>query len=115
MTWNTNGTDIDLWVTAPSGEKCYYQHKQLKTGGILLDDLTEGYGPERFHVKKAMPGDWKIEVHFYANNGSQLIAETWVDVAIARDMGKPSATTDHYSVVLHKKDDVALVDTITFK
>lgn len=114
-TWNTNATDIDLWVTAPNGVKCWYKHKKLSTGGALLDDLTQGYGPERFHVSKAMPGDWKVEVQFFANHGAKLVAETWVDVTIAQHMGTPDATTAHYSVVLHKKNEVALVDTVTFK
>ncbi|MCO4761660.1 MAG: VWA domain-containing protein [Myxococcales bacterium] len=115
VTWNTNETDIDLWVTTPSGEKCYYKHKKLSTGGELLDDLTQGYGPERFAVKTAMPGNWKIHVHYYKNNGKKLIAHTWVNVTIVQDMGKASQTVSHHTVLLKKKDDVALVETINFK
>ena len=115
VTWNTNATDIDLWITAPNGEKCWYKHKQLSTGGALLDDLTQGYGPERFQVTKAMPGDWKIEVHYFANNGNKLAAETWVDVTIAQDLGTNVPSINHYSVVLKKKNDLALVETVTFK
>mgnify|MGYP002630445469 FL=1 len=114
-TWNTNATDIDLWITAPNGEKCWYKHKQLSTGGALLDDLTQGYGPERFQVTKAMPGDWKIEVHYFANNGNKLAAETWVDVTIVQDLGNTAPSISHYSVVLKKKNDLALVETVTFK
>jgi hypothetical protein len=25
MTWNTNNTDIDLWVADPNNAKCYYE------------------------------------------------------------------------------------------
>jgi len=28
MDWNMNNTDIDLWVTDPNGEKCYYSHNR---------------------------------------------------------------------------------------
>ncbi|HZK80885.1 MAG TPA: VIT domain-containing protein, partial [Humisphaera sp.] len=28
MTWDADQTDIDLWVTEPSGEKCYYGHNR---------------------------------------------------------------------------------------
>ncbi|MCO4763986.1 MAG: hypothetical protein KC502_20900, partial [Myxococcales bacterium] len=114
-TWNTNATDIDLWVTSPNGEKCFFSHKKLSTGGGLLDDLTQGYGPERFQVQKAMPGDWKIEVQYFANHGNKLVAETWVNVTIVQDMGSGMPAVSHHTVVLSKSKEVKLVDTVTFK
>ncbi|CAF4054545.1 unnamed protein product, partial [Rotaria sordida] len=33
MTWNTNDTDVDLQVIEPTGEACYYSHKNTAIGG----------------------------------------------------------------------------------
>ncbi len=115
VTWNTNNTDIDLWVINPQGEKCYYQHKKLSTGGALLDDLTSGFGPERFAVAKPMAGKWKILLHYYANNGNKLIAETYAQVTIVTHAGKPNQAVMHHNVVLNKVQDVVNVATVAFK
>ena len=48
MNWNMNNTDIDLWVTDPNGEKCFYSHSTTEIGGRISEDFTEGFGPEQF-------------------------------------------------------------------
>ena len=47
ISWNTDATDVDLWVMEPDGTKCFYQHNHTKNGGELSQDQTQGYGPER--------------------------------------------------------------------
>ena len=46
--WDTDGTDMDLWVTEPSGELSDYNNKATKSGGVHSDDLVVGYGPEEY-------------------------------------------------------------------
>jgi molybdate-binding protein/DNA-binding XRE family transcriptional regulator len=68
ISWNTDATDIDLWVIEPDGEKCFYQHKNTKSGGELSADQTQGYGPERYQIAKASVGTYKVLVHYFRNN-----------------------------------------------
>ena len=56
IAWNTDGTDVDLHVTEPGGEECYYRNRQTATGGQLSCDVTTGYGPERYVLRRAAPG-----------------------------------------------------------
>ena len=114
VTWNTNHTDIDLWVVSPKGEVCKYDHQELSTGGRLLDDLTAGFGPERFAASKAMAGKWQVKLHYYANNGNQLIAETYAQVAVVQHAGTKNQKTSYYNVVLPRVEDVVTVATIEF-
>lgn len=115
ITWNTNNVDIDLWVTDPTGEKCYYQHKSLTNGGKLLEDLTDGFGPEQFVVTKAMPGTWKIEVKYFGNNGNKLVAETCVQVTVQTHAGTPDEDIQRHVVVMTDPKVVTKVDEVTFK
>jgi Ca-activated chloride channel family protein len=68
MNWNKKDTDIDLWVTDPDGEKCFYSNNRTKAGGRISDDFTSGYGPEQFMIKKAIKGRYKIEVNYYGDS-----------------------------------------------
>ena len=36
---------MDLWVTDPNGEKCFYSHLQHQNRGHMSPDYTGGYGP----------------------------------------------------------------------
>ena len=70
LTWDTDRTDVDLWVRTPKGEKIYYQHRKGKNGEALFDDVTTGYGPESFTASSARPGTYKVQVNYYGGAGA---------------------------------------------
>jgi tetratricopeptide (TPR) repeat protein len=74
--WNSDGTDIDLWVVEPNGEKCFYQHQRTSLGGQLHWDITDGLGPELYHARKAMPGTYFVVVHYFGNNSARYVVPT---------------------------------------
>ena len=74
--WNSDSTDIDLWVIEPNGEKCFYQHKQTRLGGQLFWDITDGLGPELYQTRKAAPGPYHVVVHYYGNNSARYVVPT---------------------------------------
>ncbi len=68
LTWDTNRTDVDLWVKNPKGEKVYYRHKKGRLGGALFHDVTDGYGPESFTAKRAARGTYLIQVNYFGTS-----------------------------------------------
>ncbi|PTL81861.1 hypothetical protein DAT35_21610 [Vitiosangium sp. GDMCC 1.1324] len=83
--WNSDGTDIDLWVMEPNGEKCFYQHKQTSLGGQLHWDITDGLGPELYHARRAAPGTYFVLVHYYGNNSQRYVVPTALLLVTDRD------------------------------
>ncbi|AFM11265.1 YfaP family protein [Turneriella parva] len=63
--WDTNFTDVDLWVTDPANERVFYGNRRSKIGGELDIDITTGYGPETFTQKAALPGEYLVQVQYY--------------------------------------------------
>jgi len=78
INWNKNDTDIDLWVTDPNGERCYYGNASTALGGRISNDFTQGFGPEQFMLKKAEKGRYKIEVNYYGENQVSLSGATTI-------------------------------------
>ncbi len=78
MNWNMNNTDIDLWVTDPNGEKCFYSHQATEIGGRISDDFTQGFGPEQFLLKKGIKGKYKIEIDYYNDTQVTLAGPTTI-------------------------------------
>ncbi len=65
LTWDSDNCDMDLWVTEPSGEKCFYGYKYTKAGGRISWDFTGGYGPEEYMMKNIVPGKYLIQANYY--------------------------------------------------
>ncbi len=72
LTWDTDKSDVDLWVNSPSGEKIFYSHKQGIAGESLHDDVTTGYGPESFTAPHAQTGTYTVQVNYYSGGRSEL-------------------------------------------
>ena len=100
ISWNTDNTDVDLWVIEPDGTKCFYQNRKTQSGGELSEDMTQGYGPERYRVAKAAKGTYRIMVHYYAANPNLLAGESHVNVVVTRFAGTPKETTERHTVIL---------------
>jgi Ca-activated chloride channel homolog len=94
INWNKDDTDIDLWVTDPNNERCYYSNKETEIGGRLSDDFTRGFGPEQFLLKKAMKGKYKIQTNFFGERQvgiagpTAIMAEIYINYATGKQERK---------------------------
>lgn len=94
INWDTDLSDMDLWVTGPDGEKCFYSHKNTSTGGRISRDVTEGYGPEEFMIRKALPGAYKVQANYFGSRTMKMLApvtlyaELYTDYARAGEQKK---------------------------
>jgi hypothetical protein len=70
LTWDTDKSDVDLWVDNPSGEKIFYSHREGSHGDALFGDVTTGYGPESYTARDAEAGAYTIRVNYYSSRRS---------------------------------------------
>ena len=114
LSWNTDNVDIDLWVTSPEGEKCYYASPRNSQGGELLDDVVQGFGPERFAQQNAGAGEYTVQAHYYGNNGNRLEAETFVHVTVIKYAGTDREEVSEYDALLSDVDEVITMARVSF-
>jgi TonB-dependent SusC/RagA subfamily outer membrane receptor len=105
MDWNMNNTDIDLWVTDPTNEKCYYGHRFTAIGGRNSHDMTRGFGPEQFMLKKAIKGTYKIEINYYGTTQVTLAGPTTIMAELFTHYG--TAQEKKEIIVLQMKKDAS--------
>ncbi|HWB90499.1 MAG TPA: VIT domain-containing protein [Puia sp.] len=98
LNWNQNNTDIDLWVTDPDNERCFYGHRFTAIGGRISHDFTRGLGPEQFLLKKAVKGRYKVEVNYYGDTQVKIAGETTLLVEVYT----------HYGTAAQKRELVTL-------
>ena len=88
IAWDTDQTDIDLWIIEPSKEKCFYSAPRSFIGGYMSQDMTQGYGPEEYFVRRAMPGTYEIKANYYGSSSQKALGPTTVRVDIYTDYGR---------------------------
>lgn len=91
MAWDSDDTDIDMWVSDPNGERASYANRLTRQGGAMSPDATGGYGPEEFSLKTAKTGKYSVEAQFYGHRQQVLSAGTTVMVRITTGFGTPQA------------------------
>ena len=114
INWDTDASDMDLWVTDPFKEKCFYGHNRTQTGGLLSRDVTQGYGPEEFLIRKAKDGDYKIETHYYGSRSQKMLAPVTLYAEVYTDYGRPEEKRQTLFFRLEEKDQVVNVGKVAY-
>ncbi len=87
ISWNTDATDVDLHVTEPGGQTCSYRRPRTRIGGAITRDVTTGYGPEMYVIKRARAGSYRIRSYYYAANRNRASVRTKVYATIITGWG----------------------------
>ncbi len=87
LTWDADNSDMDLHVTDPNGEKCFYGHRFTYQGGRMSRDFTGGYGPEEFSLRDAKPGKYKVEATFYGSRQQAVAGAVSLQVTLSSGFG----------------------------
>ncbi len=87
LAWDSDNSDMDLWVTDPNGERCYYGNRNTFQGGLISDDFTGGYGPEEFVLRDAKPGKYKVEANFFGDRQQIVTGATTLSMLFSTGWG----------------------------
>ncbi|MDP3738329.1 MAG: VIT domain-containing protein [Hyphomonadaceae bacterium] len=104
MEWNTPRTDLDLWITEPNGEKVGYSTPTSSWGGKLSGDVTNGYGPEEYLMKKARKGVYEIRANTFASDRSNPNGPSTLTVRVIRNFGRPGQSEQLIDIEMDAED-----------
>lgn len=113
VSWDSDNTDIDLWVIDPTGEYCYFSNPRTQIGGRLSRDLTGGYGPEEYFLRTAIRGQYAIRFKFFANSQQRISGPTLVTVDVYRNYGRPNESRETHTFPVSGVSQIVDVNTIT--
>jgi uncharacterized protein YfaP (DUF2135 family) len=113
LSWDSDGTDLDLHLVTPDGEHCYYGNRRLKSGAALDIDVTTGYGPEIISVPSPRKGTYMVYVNYYGA-GDQGDKLTTAKVTIVTQGGTPDEKIESAVVPLRAPGELNLVKTFKY-
>lgn len=109
LTWDADNTDIDLHVTDPDGEVCFFGHNRTRQGGMMSRDFTGGYGPEEFALRRAKPGKYQISAKFYGHRQQVVAGATTLQVKLTSRFGSPAQKERLITLRLKESSDMVFV------
>jgi uncharacterized protein YfaP (DUF2135 family) len=114
LSWDTDGTDVDLHVITPAGEHGYYGDRLTPSGGALEIDVTTGFGPEIFGDPTPLRGLYLVWVNYYGAGERPFGELTVARVAITEDEGTPREKLQIFSVPLRNPGELTLVRSFVY-
>lgn len=114
LSWDTDSCDMDLWVTDPKEEKCYYRNTLTYLGGKITRDVTQGYGPEEFMLKKAEKGKYKVQVDYFGTRSQKQLMPVNLRITFYTHYGTPQQKQQETTVRLSNAKEVIEVGSFEF-
>ena len=114
LNWDADNTDVDLWVTDPNGEKCFYSHKITSIGGKISNDFTQGFGPEEFMIKNAKPGKYKVQANYYGSSSQSIQGKATLTVQFFKQYGTSVEKKEEITRRLNVTKEVLNLGTFRF-
>lgn len=115
LAWDSDNSDMDLWVTDPNGERCFYGNRNTYQGGLLSDDFTGGYGPEEFVLKDARPGKYKVEANFFGDRQQIVTGATTLSMMFSTGWGTKRQNDQTVTLRLSGKSETVFVGEFEVK
>jgi hypothetical protein len=87
--WNTEETDLDLWVDEPNGERAYFGNQESNIGGRVSNDMTDGYGPEEYLLRRSPAGTFTVRADVYSSDEINPNGASRITARLIRNFGRP--------------------------
>lgn len=98
--WNTEETDLDLWVDEPNGERAKYDNDETRIGGRISNDMTDGYGPEEYVLRRASSGTFTIRADVYSADELNPNGASRITARLIRNFGRPDEKEEMVEIEL---------------
>jgi len=112
LSWDTDGTDLDLHVITPDGGHCFYGNRVLNNGGALDVDVTTGYGPEIFATPAPFAGTYLVYVNYYGSG--RLDEITVANITTITNENTADEKMQSVTVPLRKPGELTLVHSFVY-
>ncbi|MDR3055657.1 MAG: DUF2135 domain-containing protein [Zoogloeaceae bacterium] len=113
LSWDTDGTDLDLHVITPSGKHAWYGERVIDSGAIDTD-VTTGYGPEIFSSPAPERGLYQVYVNYYGRGGEDASELTTVRLTILSEEGTASEKRQEFAVPMRYAGELTLARAFVY-
>ena len=115
LEWTADNSDIDLHFIDPFGEEGYYGRNLTEIGSRLSGDITQGFGPEEFALKKALDGTYVVRVKYFGDSRQNLAGPVTLRVVMYTNYGTKKEKAEEILVRVKGKKEMLEIGELIFK
>ena len=82
------------------------------SGGLVSHDATRGYGPEEYLVRRALPGDHAVKVHYYGSGQQTVVGPATMIATVYTNWGRPEERRQVLTLRLDAPRELELVGVV---
>lgn len=113
LAWDADATDVDLHVLEPTGEEAFFSHNRTHIGGLVSRDITDGYGPEEYLVRRAFAGVYTVKAKYYGSRQQTVIGPATLTATVFTDWGRATERKQTLTLRLDKPHDIVDLGRVT--
>jgi tetratricopeptide (TPR) repeat protein len=113
LSWDADLTDVDLHLFEPTDEHAYFGHNRTTIGGLVSRDITQGYGPEEYILRRSVPGNYAVKVHYYGSRQQGLVGPATMIANVFTNYGRPDEKRQILTLRLDSPRDMEEVGVVT--
>ena len=122
LSWDSDGTDLDLHVVTPDGAHIWYGDRVAPNGAALDVDVTTGYGPEIFSMPAPIKGQYLVYLNYFGggyrsdSDGQEdaVQALTTAQVTVITEEGTPNEKMETFVVPMRAVGELTLVKAFSY-
>lgn len=114
LAWDADETDVDIHVTEPGGEEAYYGNRFTYIGGRVSEDITDGYGPELYEIRRAIDGVYIVRAHYFASHQQAVFGPANCTLTVFTDWGRPTQSKQVTSTRLENAKEMVDVGRVVW-
>jgi Ca-activated chloride channel family protein len=88
---------------------CMYNHNRTATGGRMSRDFTNGYGPEEYLLKKALPGTYVIKAKYFGSSRQKVSGPVVLSLQLFHDYGTGHEKMEEITIRLADAKEVITI------
>ncbi|UOD29467.1 DUF2135 domain-containing protein [Massilia violaceinigra] len=116
LTWDTDNSDFDFWVTAPDGYiSAYDSYGRSRQDGRMSNNFSGGYGPEEYAMRRAAPGKYRVHAMYIGSSQQVLEAPPTLQVKVTSAFGTRRQKDQSVTMRLTKRYQQELVGEFEVK
>ena len=81
----------------------------------MSDDMTAGYGPEEYSIRKAVKGKYTIRVNYYGDRYQKEQVPSFIKVTIYKNFGRANETVEIKNMFMRGKQGMIDVAELVFE
>jgi tetratricopeptide (TPR) repeat protein len=112
LAWDADATDVDLHVVEPGGEEAFYGHNRTAAGGLVSRDITDGYGPEEYLVRRTLKGAYAVRAKYFGSRQQTVIGPATLTATIFTDWGRATEKRQTLTLRLDRPHDIVEIGRV---